>query len=147
MVGRSGSVPSDYGIRNFSSLVMLISGLAALLVGVIGIVEPDLVLALLGLEVVDGSQRASHDYTLIFIVVFSVVSMNMGVYYALAALSNLKLFYGWTVAFRCVTFVLFAVSVLSGYAPTRLLIVAFWELIGAIATGIALGYERRYERG
>jgi hypothetical protein len=124
---------------------MLISGIAALLVGVIGVVEPDVVLSLMGLEVVDGSQRASHDYTLIFVVVSSVVSMNMGVYYALAALSNMKAFYGWTVAFRCVTFVLFAVGVLSGYAPTRFLIVAIWELVGAIATGVALGYERRYE--
>ena len=145
MVGRSGPEPSDYGIRNLSSLVMLISGGAALLVGVIGVVEPDVVLSLLGLEVMDGSQRASHDYTLIFVVVSSVISMNMGVYYALASLSNLKAFYGWTVAFRCVTFVLFAVGVLSGYAPTRFLIVALWELVGAIATGIALGYERRYE--
>jgi hypothetical protein len=145
MIDRSGPKTLDYGIRNVSSLVMLISGIAALLVGVIGVVEPDVVLSLLGLEVVDGSQRADHDYTLIFVVVSSVVSINVGVYYALAALSNLKAFYGWTVAFRCVTFVLFAVSVLSGYAPTSLLIVAFWELVGAIATGIALGYERRYE--
>jgi hypothetical protein len=145
MVGRSGPEPSDYGIRNLSSLVMLLSGIAALLVGVIGVVEPDVVLSLLGLEVVDGSQRANHDYTPIFIVVSSVVSMNVGVYYTLAALSNLKAFYGWTVAFRCVTFILFTVGVFSGYAPTRLLIVALWELVGAIATGIALGYERRYE--
>jgi len=124
---------------------MLISGVAALLVGVVGVVEPDAVLLILGLEVVDRAQRASHDYTLIFIVVSSVVSMNVGVYYALAALSNLKEFYGWTVAFRCVTFILFTVGVFSGYAPTRFLVVAFWELVGAIAAGIALGYERRYE--
>ena len=136
---------SNYGIRNVSSLVMLISGIAALLVGVIGVVEPDAVLFLLGFEVVDGSQRASHDYTSIFIIVSSVVSMNVGVYYALAALGNLKEFYSWTIAFRCVTFVLFTISILSGYAPTSLLIVAFWELVGAIATGAALGYEQRYE--
>ncbi|MBN1979063.1 MAG: hypothetical protein JW918_16805 [Anaerolineae bacterium] len=145
MVDRSGPSLSDYGIRNISSLVMLISGVAALLVGVIGVVEPDGVLSLLGLEVVDSSQRAGHDYTPIFIVVSSVVSMNVGVYYALAALSNLKAFYGWTVAFRCVAFILFTVGVLSGYAPTRLLVVAFWELIGAIATGLALNHERRHE--
>jgi hypothetical protein len=137
--------PSTYSIRNVSSLVMLISGIAALLVGVIGVVEPGVVLSLLGLEVVDGPQRASHDYTFFFILVLSVVSMNVGVYYTLAALSNLKEFYTWTVAFRCLTFVLFTVGVLSGYAPMRLLIVAFWELIGAIATGTALGYERKYE--
>lgn len=71
--------------------------------------------------------------------------MNVGVYYTLAALSNLKEFYSWTVAFRCVTFVLFTVGVLSGYAPMGLLIVALWELVGAIATGVALGYERKYE--
>ena len=138
-------VPSDYGIRNVSSLVMLISGIVALLLGVIGIVEPDVVLRLSGFEVVENSERASHDYTLIFILASSVVSMNIGVYYTLAALSNLKEFYGWTVAFRCVTFILLAVGVLSGYAPAGLLIVAFWELAGAIATGIALYYERKYE--
>jgi hypothetical protein len=124
---------------------MLISGIAALLVGVVGVVEPDAVLFLLGLKVVGGSQRVSHDYTRIFILVSSVVSMNVGVYYTLAALSNLKEFCSWTVAFRCVTFVLFTVGVLSGYAPTSLLIVALWELVGAIATGAALGYERKYE--
>jgi hypothetical protein len=138
-------VPPSYRIRNVSSLMMLVSGIAALLVGVVGVVEPDVVLSLLGFEVVEDSQRASHDYTLIFILASSVVSMNVGVYYTLAALSDLKEFYSWTVAFRCVTFVLFAVGILSGYMPTSLLIVAFWELAGAIATGIALSYERRYE--
>lgn len=137
--------PSDYGIRNVSSLVMLISGIAALLVGVVGVVEPDAVLFFLSLEVVDGAQRASYDYTLIFVLMVSVISMNVGVYYSIAALGNLKEFYSWTVAFRCVTFVLLTVGVLSGYAPTSLLIIAFWELIGAIATGIALNYERKYE--
>jgi hypothetical protein len=145
MADGSQMAPSNYGIRNVSSLVMLISGIAALLVGVIGVVEPGVVLSLLGLEVVDGSQRASHDYTLIFILASYTVSMNVGVYYTLAALSNLKEFYSWTVAFRCVTFVLFTVGVLSGYMPTSLLIVAFWEFVGAIATGIALYYERKYE--
>jgi uncharacterized membrane protein YuzA (DUF378 family) len=145
MTDGSQMAPSNYGIRNVSSLVMLISGIAALLVGVVGVVEPDVVLALLGFEIVEDSQRASHDYTLIFILASSVVSMNVGVYYTLAALSNLKEFYSWAVAFRCVTFVLLTVGVLSGYAPASLLIVAFWEFAGAVATGIALGYERRYE--
>ena len=74
-----------------------------------------------------------------------MASFNMGAYYILAALNNVKQFYRWTVPFRCVTPIVFTVAVLSGLAPVRFLGVAAWELTGAIATGLALWMESRKE--
>jgi hypothetical protein len=71
-----------------------------------------------------------------------MASFNMGVYYILAALNNLKKFYLWTVPFRCVTFTVFTLAVLTGFAPGRFVLLALWELTGAVLTGLALYAER-----
>ncbi|MGE5464907.1 MAG: hypothetical protein ACM3PS_16205, partial [Syntrophothermus sp.] len=42
---------------------------------------------------------------------------------------------------RCITPTVFTIAVLTGLAPVRFLGVAAWELLGAIATGIALWQE------
>ena len=67
-----------------------------------------------------------------------MASFNMGVYYVLAALNDVKIFYRWTVPFRVVTFAVFTTIVIAGIAPKPFLGVGVWELAGAIATGIAL---------
>jgi hypothetical protein len=67
-----------------------------------------------------------------------MASFNIGVYYMLAALNDMKQFYKWTVPFRCLTFIVFTTVVLRGLAPARFLVIGFWELAGAIATGLAL---------
>jgi hypothetical protein len=72
-----------------------------------------------------------------------MASFNIGVYYVLAALNDMKQFYRWTVPFRCVTFVVFTIAVLTNLAPVRFLGVGAWELTGAIATGLALRAEKR----
>ncbi len=76
----------------------------------------------------------------------SMASLNMGVYYMLAALKNLQTFFMWTVPFRCLTFLVFTTGVVIGYAPVRFLVVPLWELAGALLTGAALLYERRWGR-
>ena len=134
---------AQYKIQNFSSWTMLIFGVLALLLGLVGIVKPDVLLLQLGFETVERSARAGHDYTLVYIMASCMASFNMGVYYILAAFSNLKKFYYWTVPFRGVTFVVFTTSVVMGYAPPKFFLVAVWELVGAIATGIALYYDRK----
>ncbi len=73
----------------------------------------------------------------------SMASFNIGAYYILAALNDLKPFYKWTVPFRCVTPTVFTIAVLTGLAPARFLGVAAWELTGAIATGLALWQESK----
>ncbi len=122
---------------------MLIFGVLAFFLGLLSLINPNNTLIQLGFEVVDKSQRASHDYTLVFITASSMASFNIGVYYVLAALNNLKKFYLWTVPFRMVTFTVFTISVLTGLAPVRFMLVAGWELTGAILTGLALWYEKR----
>jgi Flp pilus assembly protein protease CpaA len=73
----------------------------------------------------------------------SMASFNMGVYYVLAALNDLKPFYRWTVPFRVVTFTVFTTAALTGIAPKPFIGVGVWELAGAIATGIALAKDAR----
>jgi hypothetical protein len=131
---------STWKIRDAAGWTMFIFGVLALLLGFLGIIRPELLLSILGFTVLDRAQRAAGDYTLVFMIASSMASFNIGAYYILAALNDLKPFYRWTVPFRCVTPTVFTIAVLTGLAPVRFLGVAAWELSGAIATGLALWY-------
>jgi hypothetical protein len=134
---------TKFKIHDIAGWTMLIFGGIALLLGLLGLIRPELLLSLLGFTVLDRAQRVAGDYTLVFMIASSMASFNVGVYYVLAALNNMKQFYKWTVPFRCVTFVVFTTAVLTGLAPGRFLGVGIWELTGAIATGLALWQENR----
>ena len=134
---------SSLKIRDTSGWTMCIFGVLAVLLGLVGLVSPETVLALLGFEIIERSQRLAGDYTLTFMAASSMASFNIGIYYVLAALNNFKIFYLWTVPFRAVTFTVFTVLVVTGFAPTKFLGVGIWELIGALATGLALYFERK----
>jgi Na+-driven multidrug efflux pump len=122
---------------------MFIFGILALLLGLIGLIRPEILLSILGFEVVARAQRAASDYTIVFMTASSMASFNMGIYYVLAALNDVKVFYRWTVPFRAVTFTVFTAVVIAGIAPKPFFGVGAWELAGAIATGIALGKEAK----
>ncbi|MFN8414054.1 MAG: hypothetical protein U0Z26_16860 [Anaerolineales bacterium] len=128
-------------IRDASGWTMFIFGILALLLGLVGLIRPELLLSLLGFEVVARAQRATGDYTIVFMTASSMASFNIGIYYVFASLNNVKIFYKWTVPFRVVTFTVFTIIVILGIAPVRFLGVGIWELLGAISTGIALSYE------
>lgn len=130
-------------IRDASGWTMFIFGIMALLLGALGIIRPELQLSILGFEVVDRAARASSDYTLTFMTAASMASVNVGIYYVLAALNDVKIFYRWTVPFRILTFIVFTTIVILGIAPLQFIGVPLWELIGALATGIALARERK----
>ena len=134
---------STLKIRDASGWTMFIFGVLALLLGLLGLIRPEILLSILGFSVIDRAARVAGDYTLVFITASAMASFNVGVYYILAALNDLKQFYKWTVPFRCVTFVVFTMVVLTGLAPTRFLGVGIWELTGAIATGLALRSENK----
>ncbi len=134
---------STLKIRDASGWTMFIFGVLALLLGFLGLIRPELLLSMLGFTVLDRAARAAGDYTLVFMIASSMASFNIGAYYILAALNDLKPFYKWTVPFRCVTPTVFTIAVITGLAPVRFLGVAAWELSGAIATGLALWYENR----
>ena len=134
---------SSLKIRDASGWTMFIFGMLALLLGLIGLIRPELLLSILGFSVLDRAGRIAGDYTLTFMIASSMASFNMGVYYVLAVFNNLKQFYKWTVPFRCVTFGLFTIAALTGLAPMRFMAVGLWELAGAVATGIALRQEAK----
>ena len=134
---------STWKIRDASGWTMFIFGVLALLLGFVGLIRPEVLLSILGFRVLDRSARIAGDYTLVFMIASSMASFNIGAYYILAALNDMKQFYKWTVPFRCVTPTVFTIAVLSGLAPVRFLGVAAWELAGAIATGLALWYGNR----
>jgi len=130
-------------IRDASGWTMFIFGALALLLGLVGLIRPEILLSLLGFTVVDRAARAAGDYTLVFMTASSMASFNMGVYYILAVMNDVKKFYGWTVPFRLLTFTIFTVVALSGVAPIRFIGVGLWEGLGAVATGVALYLEQR----
>ena len=129
-------------IRDAAGWTIFIFGILAFLLGLTGLIRPEILLSILGFEVVERAQRAASDYTIVFMTASSMASFNMGVYYIFAALNDVKIFYRWTVPFRVVTFVVFTTVVITGIAPMKFLGVGLWELVGAISTGIAL-YGKR----
>jgi hypothetical protein len=124
-------------IRDASGWTIFIFGFLALLLGLSGLICPEILLSILGFSVVDRSARVAGDYTLVFMIASSMASINIGIYYMLAALNDMKQFYKWTVPFRCVTVAVLTITVITGLAPTRFLGVPLWDLTGAIATGLA----------
>jgi hypothetical protein len=130
-------------IRDLSGWTIFVFGALALLLGLLGLIRPELLLSILGFTVRDRAERIAGDYTLVFMTASAMASFNVGAYYLLAAWNDVKQFYKWTVPFRCLTFMVFTAAVLTGLAPARFLGVAAWELAGAIATGLALWHENR----
>src|SRR5688572_19066405 len=128
-------------IRDASGWTMFIFGILALLLGLVGLIHPEMLLTLLGFDLIERTQRMPGDYTLVFMIASSMASFNIGVYYVLAVLNDVKIFYRWTVPFRILTFIIFTTVVLNGLAPNRFLAVGIWELVGALSTGIALYME------
>ena len=133
-------------IRDASGWTMFVFGGLAFLLGLVGLIRPELLLSMLGFTVLERAARAAGDYTVVFMIASSMASFNMGVYYMLAALNDFKPFYRWTVPFRCVTFIVFTTAVLTGLAPSRFLGIGAWELAGAIATGLALYSENKKQQ-
>lgn len=130
-------------IRDASGWTIFVFGVLAFLFGLIGLIRPEITLSILGFEVAERAARASSDYTIVFLTASSMASFNVGIYYVLAALNDVKIFYRWTVPFRVVTFLVFTSTVMLGLAPLNFLGVGIWELTGSLATGLALAREKK----
>jgi hypothetical protein len=134
---------STLKIRDASGWTIFVFGFLAFLLGLVGVIRPEILLSILGFEVVERAQRATGDYTLVFMTASSMASINVGIYYALAALNDVKILYRWTVPFRILTVIVFTALVFTGVAPQKFIGVPIWEFTGALATGIALYKEDR----
>ena len=133
-------------IRDASGWTIFIFGALAFILGLMGLIRPEILLSILGIEVVDRAARASSDYTIVFMTASSMASLNIGIYYVLAAFNDVKIFYRWTVPFRTLTFIVFTTTVITGIAPMRFFGVGLWEFLGALSTGIALYREDRAKK-
>ncbi|MEU9983979.1 hypothetical protein [Streptomyces sp. NPDC050856] len=121
---------------------MAVFGVLATALGVVGLVSPEALLVVMGLEPVPDARRVAGDHTPVFLTASSMAAVNMGVYYLLAALADWRAFFRWTVPFRLLTCAVFTGAVLTGRAPAGFLGVGVWEGLGAVATGAALWWER-----
>ena len=110
---------SQLKIRDASGWTIFIFGILAFLFGLFSLIRPELLLSVLGFTMLDRASRTAGDYTIVFAIASAVASFNVGVYYILASLNDLRQFYKWTVPFRCLTFVVFTTAVLTGLAPMR----------------------------
>jgi hypothetical protein len=130
-----------FKIRDASGWTMFVFGVLAVLLGLLGLIRPEILLSILGFTPIDRAARAAGDYTIVFMMASAMASFNMGVYYILAVAANFKKFYQWTVPFRTLTFIVFSIVVLAGIAPARFFGIGLWEGLGALATGLALYFE------
>ncbi|MFG2550821.1 hypothetical protein [Streptomyces sp. NPDC048581] len=122
---------------------MAVFGVLAAVMGVVGLIAPDALLTVMGFTRVGDAGRAEGDHTLVFLTASSMAALNMGVYYVLAALSDWRAFFRWTVPFRLLTCTVFTLAVLGGRAPSGLLGVGLWEGLGALVTAAALRHDKR----
>ena len=120
-------------------MLLIFGGMAALL-GLVGILRPELMLLQLGVGI---AERSAHNYTLVLFFASSVLSLIMGAYYILGAFNNLKKYDPWTVPFRGLAFTVFTIGVLTHLAPARFMLIAARELVGAVATGVAIYYQKQ----
>lgn len=129
--------------RSAAGWTIAVFGLMSALFGVVGLVSPDSTLAGLGFETLEPSERAPGDYTRVYLAASSMAALNMGVYYLVAAATEWRPFFRFTVPFRLLTLAVFSTLVLTDVAPGRFIGVALWEGAGAVATGLALWYDAR----
>jgi len=71
---------AELKIRDASGWTMFIFGVLALLLGLLGLIRLEILLSILGFDVLDRAARSVSDYTLVFAVASSMASFNMGVY-------------------------------------------------------------------
>jgi hypothetical protein len=115
----------------------------ALVLGAVGLVFPDVLLQLLGFEVLSPIERAAGDHTRTFMAASAMASLNMGVYYLLAAATDWQPFFSFSATFRMVTFAVFTLLVVMDVAPARFIGVALWEGLGGLVTAVAIWHGRR----
>ncbi|MBC9718648.1 hypothetical protein H9Y04_39595 [Streptomyces sp. TRM66268-LWL] len=122
---------------------MSIFGLLAAVMGIVGLIAPDVLIKTMGFAAAPDGGRGEGDHTVVFLTASSMAALNMGVYYVLAAASDWTAFFRWTVPFRLLTCTVFTLAVLGDRAPAGFIGVGLWEGAGAVATFLALRADRR----
>jgi hypothetical protein len=120
-----------------AALTMLVFGMVIVGSGLTGLLVPHILLTVLGIS------ETGHA-TQLFIMATSQASLAMGLYYILASLNETRNFFQWSVPLRIINFMVFAGMVFLGVAPTQWLLVAGLEVVGALATAVALATRNNF---
>lgn len=120
-----------------AALTMLIFGMVIVGSGLTGLLAPHILLTVLGIS---DTGSATH----LFIMATSQASLAMGLYYILAAVNETRIFFQWSVPLRIINFIVFVLMIPLGIAPTQWLMVAGLEVVGALATAIALTSKNNF---
>ena len=120
-----------------ASLTMLVFGMVIVGSGLTGLLAPQLLLNVLGIT-------DTSNATQLFIMATSQASLAMGLYYILASVHETRSFFQWSVPLRVINFMVFVAMIPLGIAPPQWMIVAGLELIGALATAIALASKNNF---
>jgi hypothetical protein len=103
-------------------------GIYLLLLGAVLIVAPNFLLGLFRI-----APTAE-----VWIRVLGMVVLFLGAYYVLGALAELQSFMRWTIPLRASVLIFFLAFVLSGLAPTPLILFGLVDLAGAVWTAWAV---------
>ena len=125
---------------DITALTILVFGVLITGMGMTGLMLPEFLLNILGLT---GAGISTY-ITRIFVMASAEASLAMGLYYILAATNNHRIFFHWSVPLRVLNFVVFTSMVPLGIAPSKWLMVAGLELLGAMATGVALASKHNF---
>jgi hypothetical protein len=120
-----------------AALTMLVFGTVIVGSGLTGLLAPHVLLTVLGIS------EGGHS-TQLFVMATSQASLAMGLYYILASVNEMRSFFQWSVPLRIINFIVFALMIPLGIAPTQWLMVAGLEVVGALATAIALASKNNF---
>ena len=120
-----------------AALTMLVFGMVIVGSGLTGLLAPQLLLNVLGIS-------DAGSATQLFLMATSQASLAMGLYYILASVHETRSFFQWSVPLRVINFMVFVAMIPLGIAPPQWMIVAGLELIGALATAIALASKNNF---
>ena len=127
---------------DIAALTMMVFGVLIVGMGMTGLMAPQFLLAILGLS----ETGISSHTTQLFVMASSQASLAMGMYYILSAVNETRIFFQWSVPLRIINFMVFSSMVPIGIASPKWLMLAGLELIGALATGIALASQGDNDR-
>ena len=120
-----------------AAMTMLVFGMVIVGSGLTGLLAPHILLTVLGISEIGHA-------TQLFIMASSQASLAMGLYYILASVHETRIFFQWSVPLRIINFLVFAVMIPLGIAPTQWLMVAGLEVVGAFATALALASKNNF---
>jgi hypothetical protein len=127
--------------RSASGWTVSVFGVLALLLGILGVVSPDIQFGMKGFEILE--KRAPGDYTPAVVATTSIAAINMGILYVLGVAKEWPWFIPFTVGARLLMCVGFVLLIVAGRAPNAFIGAALWEGLGATITVIAMLWDGR----